>query len=46
MVVNVSLVAGYEEVLIALAGGDGESTYEVGSRPMLAMPRDRSTVVG
>jgi hypothetical protein len=29
MVVNVALVAGYEEVLIALAGGDGESTCEL-----------------
>ncbi len=32
-------MAGYEDVLIALAGTYGEATYEVGRRPLLAMPR-------
>ena len=40
MVVDVSKVTGYEEVLITLAGGDSESTCEVSSRPFRAMPRD------
>ncbi len=46
MVVDVALVQGYEDVLITLAGGDGETTGEVGSRPLPPMPCDRSTVLG
>ncbi len=41
MVMDVAFAKGYEDVLITLAGGDGETTCEVGSRPLPTIHSDR-----